>query len=149
MTIAGDILRETAELVDGDRNATHGDKTSSFTVIAEFWQIYLDGRKKHDDPLCARDVAMMMTLLKVARSIQGEPVQEHFKDAAGYCAIGAECALVEQRLDKMLKAALASIPAKVPAPETLTVPEDIWPCGCYRMDGEVGGCSKCSGVRHG
>lgn len=148
MTIAGDILREVAALVDGDRNATHGDKTSSFTVIAEFWQVYLDGRKKRDDLLSARDVAMMMVLLKVARSIQGEPVRDHFLDAAGYCAIGAECAVVEERLNKAIKAALAEM-RKPPAPETETIPEDIWPCGCYRMDGETSGCSKHSGARHG
>lgn len=56
----------------------------------------------------------------------------------------------ERCVDAAISTAMKTVPVPLPpAPETITTPEDIWPCGCYRMDGEVGGCNKCSGVRHG
>jgi len=91
MSTAGDILRDAASIVEGARNATHGEKERSFSVIAALWQAYLDG-KRTSGALTARDVAQMMVLLKVARSIQGDPVKDHFLDAAGYSAIAGEIA---------------------------------------------------------
>ena len=143
MTIAGDLLRETATAVDGPRNQTHGDKSLSFDVIAQGWQWYLDSRK-NQDPLNGRDVAQMMVILKIARSIVGEPVKDHFADESGYAAIAWQCELAEQRLNGMLKEAMG--PIKTPAPpepESITVPEDIWPCGCYKRDGDSVACPDC------
>ena len=155
MTVAGDLLRETATIVDGGRNATHGDKERSFYVIAEFWQTYLDGRKVQS-PLCARDVAQMMVLLKVARSIQGEPVKDHFLDEAGYAAIAGECALGEERMQQMfagLQAELAKTKVAESIHERISETEEYEPevfrCGCYRMEGEGDTCAKCGcGVSH-
>lgn len=165
MTVAGDLLREAATIVDGDRNATHGDKERSFSVIAEFWQTYLDGRKV-PGPLNGRDVAQMMVLLKIARSIQGTPVKDHFTDECGYAAIAGECALGEERMERMLAGLQAEL-AKTEAAEsihdriaeTACVPPKplrnelaasvvIHPCGCYRRDDEPA-CTHCtSGVSH-
>ena len=92
--VAGAILREAADVVEGDRNSTHGDKERSFTLIAEFWHAYLAGRKVQG-PVSARDVAQMMVLLKVARSIQGTANRDHFFDQAGYSAIAGELAAAE------------------------------------------------------
>ena len=85
------ILTEAASIVQGVRNATHGPKERSFAVIANLWNAYLDGRKG-GDPVTAFDVAQMMTLLKIARSIQGTPARDHFVDGAGYQGIAGELA---------------------------------------------------------
>ncbi len=89
MTYASDILTEAATIVAGDRNATHGDTERSFQVIAALWNAYLAGRKDAGD-ITPADVASMMVLLKLARSIQGQAVRDHFVDAAGYAAIAGE-----------------------------------------------------------
>lgn len=86
---AGDILKEAHDIVEGARNATHGEKERSFQVIANFWNTYLDGRKEQG-PITAFDTAQLMVLLKIARSIQGARHKDHALDAAGYSAIAGE-----------------------------------------------------------
>lgn len=96
MTVAGDILRHAADIVDGPRNTQHGDKERSFTAIADFWECYLKHRSAkfikstRYVPLNGSDVAAMMVLLKLARSLYGEPIPDHFTDMAGYSAILGE-----------------------------------------------------------
>jgi len=93
-TRAGAILRKAAEIVDGPRNATHGDKERSFAAIAKLWDAYLEARAPHagGDPhrIAAADVCAMMVLLKFARSEHGQHVEDHGVDAAGYAAIWSE-----------------------------------------------------------
>lgn len=81
-------------IVEGPRNATHGDKKKSFAAIAGLWNAYLAARRD-GGALDGADVACMMTLLKIARSVQGKPVRDHYVDAAGYAAIAAEIGDVE------------------------------------------------------
>ena len=93
-TLAGGILREAAHVVDGNRNAVHGNKEHSFEAIAALWNVYLDQRPEGPaHRLCAPDVAWMMVLLKIARSQHGLPVRDHFLDAAGYAAIAGQLSL--------------------------------------------------------
>jgi hypothetical protein len=87
---AQDILASASATV-GTRNDTHGDKVTSFQLIADFWNLYLDGRRDQaGEPITALNVAQMMELLKIVRSIQGLPVEDHFLDSAGYAAIAGE-----------------------------------------------------------
>ena len=91
-TIASGILREAADIVEGARGATHGDKERSFQAIAGLWTAYLAARKDGGD-ITALDVAWMMNLLKIARSVQGTFIRDHATDAAGYAAIAGELGL--------------------------------------------------------
>lgn len=91
---AGEILRQAADIVDGPRNAQHGDKERSFECIAEGWAWYISHMNKN---MTAKDVANLMVLLKVARSLYGEPITDHFLDMAGYAAIAGELAEVEEK----------------------------------------------------
>ena len=84
MTVAGDILREAADIVDGARNQTHGSKERSFVMIAAIWSAYLE------HPVSPADVAWMMAQMKSARSKCGTPLKDHALDAAGYAAIAGE-----------------------------------------------------------
>jgi uncharacterized protein DUF6378 len=88
------ILTEAAAIVRGDRNMIHGDKDRSFAVIAELWTTYLRGRAKfaRGEPIHAIDVAQMMVLMKIARSIQEQPIRDHFTDQCRYSAIAGELA---------------------------------------------------------
>jgi len=89
-TKAGDMLREAATAVDGDRNSTHGDKERSFTAIAQDWTSYLASRQEPNGPIRPRDVAHMMVRLKQQRAEWGATVRDHFVDQAGYAAIAGE-----------------------------------------------------------
>lgn len=97
-TPAATLLCHAADLVDGARNRQHGDKERSFAAIADFWNVYLKHQPAkyirrsngHGSPLDAADVAAMMVLMKLARSLYGEPIPDHFIDMAGYAAILGE-----------------------------------------------------------
>ena len=90
---ASDILHFAAEAVSGPRAQTHGDATRSFTMIANLWGMYLEGAHGERVTVTALDVAWMMTLLKIARSVQGKMIEDHAVDAAGYAGIAGEIGL--------------------------------------------------------
>jgi len=86
-----EILKKAKELVTGDRNETHGDAFKNHAEIAEFWNIFLDGKLQPMASITAQDVAIMMILLKVSRSNQGKKFNlDNFIDMAGYSAIAGE-----------------------------------------------------------
>ena len=98
-TKAGEILETARQLVDGDRARTHGDKVENHACIAALWSAYLRLQLHRSgvdlpgaivDPL---DVATMMLLLKVARTVSGgEHNLDNYVDAAGYAAVAGEIA---------------------------------------------------------
>ena len=88
-TRSGEILRAAADIVDGPRNETHGDKERSFDAIAKLWSAYLS-MTGEPHSVTAADVCAMMVLLKFARSEHGQHVEDHGVDAAGYAAIWGE-----------------------------------------------------------
>lgn len=90
-TRAGQLLRTAAGIVDGVRNVTHGDKERSFQAIAVVWNAHLDSRPLgRAVPITAADVVAMMVLMKFKRSEQGQHIEDHGVDAAGYAAIWGE-----------------------------------------------------------
>lgn len=91
---ASGILTEAANIVEGARASTHGDKERSFAAIGMMWTAYLCSRKDSSGTtVSAYDVAQMMVLLKIMRAAQGTAVRDHFVDAAGYAAIAGEIGL--------------------------------------------------------
>lgn len=94
MTMAGDLLREAADIVEGARNAQHGEKERSFAAIAQLWTAYLASRRVGlNAPVTPADVAWMMMMLKMCRSQHGTFIRDHAVDAAGYAAIAGELGL--------------------------------------------------------
>lgn len=89
------ILQEADAIINGVRESTHGQKERSFNLIAEFWNVYLDGRKNPSAPISAVDVCLMMDLMKLSRFLQGTPARDHFVDKAGYTAIAYELSALE------------------------------------------------------
>ena len=74
---------EAAQEITLDREASYGTPEENFTLIADLWSQYL--RKR----VAARDVGMMMVLLKVARLTHGKH-DDSLVDIAGYAAITSE-----------------------------------------------------------
>jgi hypothetical protein len=79
-----EILNTAAGLVGGDRTTTHGSKQKNFDHTAGLWSAYLGV------PLTAEQVCWMMVLLKISRTANGTPIDDHYIDAAGYAAIAGE-----------------------------------------------------------
>lgn len=81
-----EILKKANECVCGDREQDYGSPESNFELIANLWSTYLDF------DITAVDVAMMMSLLKVARVKSGRWHEDNFIDLAGYAACAGEIA---------------------------------------------------------
>lgn len=88
---ATDIAKKASELVAGERDRTHGDKLNNFENIAAYWNAFLH-TKRPGTVLDAKDVAVMMTLLKLARMYSGEHNTDDSVDACGYAACAGEIA---------------------------------------------------------
>lgn len=89
---ASEIARHAAELVSGDRAKTHGDKARVHANIAQLWTAYLRSRPEGEAALGPADVALMMVLLKVGRTLEGAHNPDDYVDAVGYAAIAGELA---------------------------------------------------------
>ena len=81
-----ECLRKACEIVNGRREQSYGTPENNFKMIAELWSSYLE------TDVSAVDVAMMMSLLKIARISTGTFKQDSFIDLAGYAACGYEIA---------------------------------------------------------
>lgn len=86
-----DCLHEAEKCVCGKREQDYGKVEDNFSTIARLWAVYLKaaipGLEIEIDPV---DVAMMMSLLKIARIATGTATADSFIDLAGYAACGCE-----------------------------------------------------------
>jgi hypothetical protein len=79
-----DFLRDAVTLVEGDRELEYGNKVINHGNIAKLWSAYLD------HPLTGHEVAVMMCLLKIARTKLGKRTRDTYVDGAAYMAIAGE-----------------------------------------------------------
>jgi hypothetical protein len=84
------FLIKAESLVAGDRHKDYGDKTNNHKNIAKLWSAY------KDIEITAHDVAIMMCLLKVARTKLGEVSEDTYIDMAAYGAIAGEIKFKER-----------------------------------------------------
>lgn len=84
-----EILDLAKTYVTQDRAATHGNAERNFGLIAAYWSAHLDAN------VSAADVAVMMTLLKLARLKSNIGNLENWTDGCGYLACGGEIAAGE------------------------------------------------------
>ena len=79
------ILQEACNCVCGNREEDYGSPEDNFQTIANLWNAYIGWN--HLQPI---DVAMMMSLLKIARIKTGRYKEDSFIDLAGYAACAGE-----------------------------------------------------------
>jgi len=84
------ILDTAKQYVTKDRAATHGDAERNFGLIAAYWSVHLNKN------ITAADVAVMMTLFKLARARGNMANPENWIDGCGYLACGGEIATGEK-----------------------------------------------------
>ena len=87
---AHDICRTAATLVAGDRARSYGDKEANFGKIATLWNAYFLMRTHLAAPLTAKDIGIMMALMKIARTQTGAGDADNWIDGAGYLACAGE-----------------------------------------------------------
>ena len=85
------LLEKANTLIAGDREKDYGDKVHNHNNIARLWSAYLGTEIK------AHDVAILMTLLKVARTKLGVVSEDTYIDMAAYSAIAGEIKFKEPK----------------------------------------------------
>lgn len=88
-----EILEQAKTCVCGHREQDYGSPENNFGLIGRLWTAYLDTL------VTAQDVAMMMSLFKIARIKTGTGTADSFVDLAGYAACGGEIATEERGID--------------------------------------------------
>ena len=83
-----EMLEAAAKCVCGQRQEDYGEIEDNFGTIAALWSVY------KGTEFTAKDVAMMMALLKIAR-IRASDKVDSYVDLAGYAACGCEIATRE------------------------------------------------------
>jgi len=81
-----EVLTRAGQCVNGDREEDYGSPENNFKRIAQFWNAYLG----HGDVFSSKDVAAMLSLLKIARIASGNAKSDNWVDLAGYAACGGE-----------------------------------------------------------
>jgi hypothetical protein len=79
------VLDEAKDIIYGDREKTYGKPSKNLETIAVFWSEYI-GTK-----LSAKDVAVMMVLLKAARLRNDITHRDSVVDICGYAALIERC----------------------------------------------------------
>ncbi len=90
-----EILDAAKAIVTGERERQYGKPEDNFRMIGNLWEIYLKARcldRYGGLDILPEDVAMMMSLLKIARIASGNYKADSFIDLAGYAACAGECA---------------------------------------------------------
>ena len=78
------FLNQANVLVQGQREKDYGDKVDNHINIAKLWSAY------KDVDITPHDVAIMMALLKIARTKLGSVSMDTYIDMAAYGAIAGE-----------------------------------------------------------
>lgn len=92
MTTRKETLKQATDAVCTDREGQYGSPEDNFRRIADLWTTYCGGYSFEP-----KDVAMMMSLLKIARIATGKHKDDNYIDLAGYAACGAELGSLEPR----------------------------------------------------
>lgn len=82
------VLEEARNYITKDRNSSYGEPENNFQTIANLWNAYIGG----DRMFQPHDVAVLMSLVKVARIKTSPHKRDNWVDGAGYMACGAEVA---------------------------------------------------------
>ena len=85
---ASETLAAAGHIIEG-RRSKHGAE-NSFSLIAKLWSSYLQEAMSLPGNITPTDVAQLMVLLKVARSVCGDYNPDNFVDQAGYSAWAAD-----------------------------------------------------------
>lgn len=91
--VATSLMAEASEAVGTVRGASHGSMDENFAATAVLWSAYLRYKFNIDKPLMGSDVAQLMVLLKMSRTMAGDSsYADHYIDQIGYSGIAGALA---------------------------------------------------------
>lgn len=83
----GSVLIEAHSIINGARRASYGSPKESFDDIASAWTLQL--KSQLTKPITARQVALMMAMLKILRD-RSKPARDNTVDLCGYGALAED-----------------------------------------------------------
>lgn len=86
----GNYLARAEQTICHDRQDIHGNPEDTHDLIASYWSTYLTQETNHPVSIAAADVAVMMTLFKIARMQVNPHHGDNIVDGIGYLAIAGE-----------------------------------------------------------
>ena len=85
----GNLAVDALKIINGERQNSYGDPEDSFNSIASIWVWYLKNVYGNNIYISPKDVAIMMTLLKIARECN-QNKEDNIIDAIGYLALAGD-----------------------------------------------------------
>lgn len=85
------VLEQAQDIIYGDREKTYGHPAKNLNCIADMWNSYLHSRFGEETLLNAKDVAIMMVLLKASRLANDQKHRDSLVDICGYAALVERC----------------------------------------------------------
>ena len=89
-------ILEAAEKCVCEGEEQYGPPEDNFQLIADLWEAYIKAKcvsRGAMVDMLPDDVAMLMALLKIARTVTGTPKADNYVDLAGYAACAGEIAV--------------------------------------------------------
>jgi hypothetical protein len=88
------VLHEAERIIYGDREMTYGHPSKNLWTIARLWTAYVDAASDNSlqgKEFTAKDVALMMILVKTARLANNDSHRDSVVDICGYAALIERC----------------------------------------------------------
>ena len=83
------VLQEAHKVIYGDREQTYGHPDKNLKTISKMWNAYITAVGQRE--LNAKDVAILMILLKTARLANDPNNRDSVVDICGYAALIERC----------------------------------------------------------
>lgn len=90
------LLADAARLTGGDRNEAYGHPFTNLTHMADMVTAYIHGKYGFSNTLNAEDMAWIMVLAKISRTVASLK-DDNYIDAAAYSAIAGECRTISEK----------------------------------------------------
>jgi hypothetical protein len=88
------VLHEAKRIIYGDREKTYGHPSKNLWTIARLWTAYVNAASDNvlgSKEFTAKDVALMMILVKTARLANSDTHRDSVVDICGYAALMERC----------------------------------------------------------
>ena len=99
---AVELIVNAGNTISKERPGVHGHAENSFKMIGDLWTEYLRHvfTVRDSDVVLPHDVARMMEMLKIARSVYGDQAnRDNFTDSIGYAALAGMMQLPDRPFD--------------------------------------------------
>jgi hypothetical protein len=83
-------LETAMDIICNQRPSIHGGAENAFSLVADYWSVFLTKQHNADIKLNAADIGVMMSLFKTARWQMNPGHSDNIVDNIGYLALAGE-----------------------------------------------------------